>query len=71
MGRDKNEKQLDMNLVFILVIMSLVYIVTRFGIRKDYRFEVTVISINWLVLIINGILTAVFFKKNRGRYTGS
>jgi hypothetical protein len=56
---------------FILAIISLVYIVARFGIRKDYRFEVTIISINWLALIINGILTAVFFKRTRREYMGS
>jgi len=34
-----------------------------FGIERQDRFEVIVISINWLVLIINGILLSVFFNR--------
>jgi hypothetical protein len=34
-----------------------------FGIERQDRFEVIAISINWLVLIINGILLSVFFKR--------
>jgi hypothetical protein len=34
-----------------------------FGVHREYRFEVAVISINWLTLIVAGILLAIYFKK--------
>lgn len=48
---------------FILTIISLSWIVIQFGLLRDYRFEIIVISIDWLVLMINGILTGIVFKR--------
>jgi len=48
---------------FVLTILSLVIISFMYGIHREYRFEVISISINWLVLIVSGILLSRFYKK--------
>jgi hypothetical protein len=50
---------------FVLTILSFLGIMALFGIERQDRFEVIVISINWLVLIINGTLLGIFFKKRQ------
>ena len=49
---------------FVLTIGSLVIILIQYGMEREYRFEVAVITINWLVLIINGILVGLVFKRS-------
>jgi hypothetical protein len=48
---------------FVLTIGSFVVVSIQYGIHREYRFEVIVISINWLVLIISGILLSLVFKR--------
>jgi hypothetical protein len=48
---------------FILTIISLIIISILYGINREYRFEVAVITINWTVLIVSGILLSVVFKR--------
>lgn len=48
---------------FVLTILSLFLIISVYGIDRSYRFEVAVITIDWSVLIINGILLSLFFRK--------
>ena len=48
---------------FVLSILSLVFYISKFGIDRDYRFEVAAITINWLLIIVAGILISVFFKR--------
>jgi hypothetical protein len=48
---------------FILIILSLIIISIQYGIDRKDRFEVVSLSVSWLVLIVNGILSSVFFKK--------
>jgi hypothetical protein len=48
---------------FFLGILSLVLISVAYGIRREYIFEVSVITINWTVLIVNGILVARLFRR--------
>jgi hypothetical protein len=48
---------------FILAIVSLVIFSMVYGLDRQDRFEVAIISINWLVLIANGILLSRVFKK--------
>ena len=48
---------------FVLTILSLILISFLYGIHREYRFEVIAISINWLALIISGILLSRLFKK--------
>jgi hypothetical protein len=48
---------------FVLVIGSLVMVSINFGLDRLDRFEVVVISVNWLVLIVNGVLLGLLFRK--------
>lgn len=50
-------------LAFALTMISLAVILARYGTARQDRFEVAVISINWLALIINGVLLSLLFKK--------
>lgn len=51
---------------FVLAIISLVAISAMFGLERLDRFEVFVISIDWLVLIVNGVLLSILFRQQRG-----
>ena len=48
---------------FIFMIVSLVGVSMVYGINREYRFEVAVITINWFVLIIAGIIMSKIFKR--------
>ena len=48
---------------FILTIVSLVVISFIYGMDRKDRFEVLAISVNWLVLLINGILLSIIFRR--------
>jgi hypothetical protein len=48
---------------FFLTLVSLAMVSFTYGINREYRFEVAVISITWLVLLINGFLIGMLFKK--------
>jgi hypothetical protein len=48
---------------FALAMVSLVAIAIIYGLERQDRFEVFVLSIDWLVLIINGILLSVVFSR--------
>ncbi len=52
---------------FVLTIISLILVSIVHRIEREYRFEVIVITINWFVLIISGLLTAKVFKRNLKR----
>jgi len=41
-----------------LVVISIIY-----GLDRMDRFEVAVISINWLVLVTNGVLLSLLFRR--------
>ena len=41
-----------------LIVISLIY-----GLERLDRFEVVVISIDWLVLMVNGVLLSILFKR--------
>jgi hypothetical protein len=64
-GKNRVEKALRwiFSSNFILTISSLIFISVIYGIHREYRFEVAVISINWLSLIIAGILLSVVFRR--------
>lgn len=49
-------------IAFILTVLSLITISIQYGTQRKDLFEILVISISWLVLIINGILLSIFFK---------
>jgi len=48
---------------FILMIISLVAVSFKYGINREYRFEVAVITIDWFALIVAGILMSKIFKQ--------
>jgi len=48
---------------FTLAMGSLIFLSLRYGHDLEYRFEVAVISIDWLVLIISGILVSIVFSR--------
>jgi hypothetical protein len=50
-------------IAFVLVIVSLAVISIGYGLNRQDRFEVIVISIDWLVLIVNGILLSRVFRR--------
>lgn len=55
---------------FIMTIISFAFVTLKYGIVRKDSFEIIVIIINWFVLMINGILTGIVFKramqKNKG-----
>lgn len=50
-------------IAFILAIISMVVISIIYGLAREDRFEVAVISIDWIALIINGSLLSILFRK--------
>ncbi len=48
---------------FVLVILSLVVVSAGYGLERLDRFEVLAISVNWLILIVNGILLSIMFRR--------
>lgn len=50
---------------FGLTVLALVLIAIRYGLYREYRFEVAAISITWLTLIVTGILSAILFHRCR------
>lgn len=48
---------------FILTVIAFTLISFNYGLDRQDRFEVAVISIDWLVLIVNGILLSIVFKR--------
>jgi len=50
-------------LCFVLTLGSLIIITGQYGINREYRFEVLAIMINWIVLIVSGILLSIVFKR--------
>jgi hypothetical protein len=50
-------------LSFVLTILSLLIISIQYGINREYRFEIVAISINWIALIVSGILLSLVFGR--------
>lgn len=46
---------------FILSIISFTYFSIKFGVDRSYRFEIAVITINWLAMVTGSILSGIFF----------
>jgi hypothetical protein len=53
---------------FFVTLLALGMISILYGIHREYRFEVAVITIDWLVLFINGILLTILFGRKRKIY---
>ena len=50
-------------LSFLLTVISFVVISSIYGVEREYRFEVAVITIVYISLIIFGILWSIIFKR--------
>jgi len=48
---------------FVITVFSFVFYSIKFGIDRDYRFEVAAISFNWVMIIVAGILLSIYFKR--------
>jgi hypothetical protein len=48
---------------FILMIITFITISLKYGINREYRFEVAAITIDWTTLIIEGILLSILFRR--------
>jgi hypothetical protein len=48
---------------FALTVIAFTLISINYGLDRQDRFEVAVISIDWLVLIVNGVLLSLVFKR--------
>lgn len=48
---------------FFLTVLALITVSTLYGINREYRFEIAVITINCLTLMISGILLSRLFKR--------
>ena len=48
---------------FILAIATFIFISMSYGINREYRYEIVIISIDWLTLIIAGILQSRIYWK--------
>lgn len=64
-GKNTLEKSIKWTAIigFATTILSLIAISFSYGINREYRFEVTVISIVWLELIVIGILFSRYFLR--------
>lgn len=47
----------------ILTVFMFALIVLQYGIYREYRFEIAAISINWMTLIISGVLLSFVFNR--------
>jgi len=63
--KNRLEKSIRLILIlpFIITVLSFIFYSVKFGLDRDYRFEVATITINWLVTITVGILISIFFKR--------
>lgn len=50
-------------LAFVLAIIALTLVSINYGLDRQDRFEIPILSIDWLVLLVNGILLSIVFRK--------
>jgi hypothetical protein len=48
---------------FILMILSFILISLKYGIKREYRFEVAAITIDYMALFVSGILMSRLFRR--------
>ena len=64
-GSSRLEKTIRNILIwqFVLNLMIFIAFTVKFGIERSYMFEVATIAINWMVIIIAGILIGLYYRK--------
>ena len=50
---------------FLLTIVALVLISLQYGIQREYRFEIAVITINYITLFVSAIMLSRLFKRRK------
>jgi hypothetical protein len=50
-------------IAFIIIVISFAIISIKYGSERQDRFEVMIISVDWLVLVVNGVLTGILFRR--------
>lgn len=55
--------QIILLLQFVLMIVAFTLYNIKFGVDREYRFEVAIITIDWVVTITIGILVCIFVKR--------
>jgi hypothetical protein len=50
---------------FILIIISFILISLKYGIKREYRFEIAAITIDYMTLFVSGILMSRLFRRQR------
>ncbi len=53
----------------LAAIGALIGLSAAFGANLEYRFEVTVLTINWTALIVAGVLLGIGFRRVAGLYS--
>jgi hypothetical protein len=64
-GRKKPERTIRFILMipFVVTVASFLLYSITYGLFRSYRFEVAAISVNWLVIIVVGLLIGIYRKK--------
>ena len=64
-GKSKLEKTLKWiyTIPVFLILISFIYCTVRYGLDRDYRFEVAVITIDWFSTIAIGIFSSIYFLR--------
>jgi hypothetical protein len=59
------ERALRLIMLFSFAVTACFFLfyLVRYGIDRNYRFEVAAISMNWLTIIVSGILAAIHFRR--------
>ena len=62
-GNNRVEKALRRLFIlsFVLAVVALILFSIAYGVNREYRFEIAIISIDWLALLIAAILLSVVF----------
>jgi hypothetical protein len=66
-GKNRLEKSIRWTFIigFIATALSFAGILFKYGIEREYRFEIVVISIDWIVLLTGSILMSLYFYKRK------
>jgi len=63
--RNRLERAIRFTLITgaILVVGGLIFMALLYGSDLEYRYEVLSLTVDWIVLIVSGVLLSVFFKR--------
>jgi uncharacterized membrane protein YhaH (DUF805 family) len=63
-GKLKNAIRWTFTISFLLLVFSFVFFSFKYGIQREYRFEVAAITIVYFELIVSGILLTLIFRNH-------